>query len=122
MERPGAFPAVSITLLRSPDAAQRVALREAVRCRAGAVTDAGASYDPGSAKQRKSAASRPGNALLRRLDRLAQYRIVGISPGSAAVEGRLVRRIQRRAALQTFGEIRVGDVELAERDQVGRIG
>src|SRR4051812_42696692 len=35
--------------VRSPDAAQR----EAVRCRAGTVTDAGARYDPGSAVQQE---------------------------------------------------------------------
>src|SRR4051795_10459961 len=39
---------------RSPDAAQRVA----VRCRAGAVTNAGAWYDPGSAEQRQEALHR----------------------------------------------------------------
>src|SRR3954447_23084297 len=37
----------------APDAAQRVALRVAVRCRAGVVTNSGAWYGPGSAKQRE---------------------------------------------------------------------
>jgi hypothetical protein len=37
---------------RSPDAAQRAVLHGVVRCRAGAVPNAGALYDPGSAKQR----------------------------------------------------------------------
>src|SRR5436305_7791949 len=37
--------------IRGPDAAQRVALREAVRCRAGAATSSGAWYGPGSAER-----------------------------------------------------------------------
>src|SRR4051794_13995861 len=37
---------------RSPDAAQRAALHGVVRRRAGAVTNTGVWYDPGSAKQR----------------------------------------------------------------------
>ena len=45
---------------RATDAAQRVALREAVRCRAGAVTNAGAWYGPGSAKQREERCIAPG--------------------------------------------------------------
>jgi hypothetical protein len=36
---------------RAPDAAQRAALRGVVRCRAGAVTERGVWYGPGSAKQ-----------------------------------------------------------------------
>src|SRR5947208_900351 len=36
---------------RSPDAAQRAVLHGLVRCRAGAVPEAGVRYDSGSAKQ-----------------------------------------------------------------------
>jgi hypothetical protein len=46
--------------MRVPDAAQRVALREAVRCRAGAVTNAGARYGPGSAEQHEECRTASG--------------------------------------------------------------
>src|SRR5947209_15805865 len=47
--------------LRSPDAAQRVALREAVRCRAGVpVFTRQANRGPGSAKQRQERCIAPG--------------------------------------------------------------
>src|SRR5437763_693556 len=47
---------------RAPDAAQRVALRGAVRCRAGALSSVGVRDGPGSAKQREDAASRPAHS------------------------------------------------------------
>src|SRR5205085_694525 len=47
-------------LLRSPDAAQRAVLHGVVRCRAGAVTNAGVWCDPGSAKQREERCIAPG--------------------------------------------------------------
>src|SRR4051794_6883718 len=46
--------------LRAPDAAQRVALREAVRCRAGAVMDAGVWYGPGSAERHEECRTASG--------------------------------------------------------------
>src|SRR3954465_10130315 len=52
----------------APDAAQRAVLPRVVRCRAGAVTSAGAWYGPGSAERhvrdaphRENAAPRPGH-------------------------------------------------------------
>ena len=45
---------------RVPDAAQRVALRGVVRCRAGTVTSAGARDDPGSAEQREERCTASG--------------------------------------------------------------
>src|SRR3977135_1504535 len=47
-------------IFRSPDAAQRVALREAVRCRAGAVADAGVWYGPGSAERHEECRTASG--------------------------------------------------------------
>ena len=59
---------------RAPDAAQRVALRGAVRCRAGAV-ERQRWYGPGSAKQREDylprAASRPGHGAQKHVTRSA---------------------------------------------------
>jgi hypothetical protein len=46
--------------VRAPDAAQRAVLHGVVRCRAGAVTDAGVWYGPGSAKQREERCIAPG--------------------------------------------------------------
>ena len=60
-------------------------------------------------------------ALLRRLRR-SQRRIIRIPLGAAAVERRLVRRVQRRALLQAFDQIGVRDERLSERDQIGRVG
>src|SRR5713226_5943167 len=40
--------------------------------------------------------------LLRRVQRFAERRIVGVALGAAAVERRLVRRVQRRAALEAL--------------------
>src|SRR4051794_23786234 len=45
---------------RSPDATQRVALRGAVRCRAGAVTNAGVWYGPGSAERHEECRTASG--------------------------------------------------------------
>src|ERR1700754_1935991 len=44
----------------APDAAQRVALRGAVRCRAGAVTSAGVWYGPGSAERHEECRTASG--------------------------------------------------------------
>src|SRR6185369_9206766 len=46
---------------RAPDAAQRVTLREAVRCRAGAVPSAGVWYGPGSAERHEEC--RPASGI-----------------------------------------------------------
>src|SRR6201991_818764 len=53
-------------MIRAPDAAQRVALRGAVRCRAGAVPNSGVWYGPGSAQQREERCSASGTRRLRR--------------------------------------------------------
>src|SRR5436305_12178372 len=60
---------------RSPDAAQRVALRGAVRCRAGAVTNAGAWYGPGSAQQREERCTASGTRLHRIARRFARHAV-----------------------------------------------
>jgi hypothetical protein len=58
---------IMLKLLRAPEAAQRVALRDAGRCRAGAVTSAGVRYGPGSAvHRRRDAAPRPGHETVPR--------------------------------------------------------
>src|SRR5450631_1318716 len=61
-------------------------------------------------------------SLLRRLHGFAQRRIIRIALGAAAVECRLVRRIQWGAALEALDQIGVGDEQLSECDQVGLIG
>src|SRR3954470_10162080 len=48
---------------RSPDAAQRVALRGAVRCRAGAVTRHGVWYGPGSAERHEECRTASGTRV-----------------------------------------------------------
>ena len=64
MPDPGAcddgFDVAIASSFRAPDAAQRVALRSGALQSRGR-TSAGVRYGPGSAKQRKSAASRPGH-------------------------------------------------------------
>jgi hypothetical protein len=39
------------------------------------------------------------------VERFPQRRIIGVALGAAAVEGRLVRRVERRAALQALDQI-----------------
>jgi hypothetical protein len=56
--------------MRAPDAAQRVALRGAVRCRAGAVQSTGVWYGPGSAKQRFAKGYAPHRARDTRISSL----------------------------------------------------
>src|SRR6201991_5336336 len=58
-----------LTRSRAPDAAQRVALREAVRCRAGAVPNAGAWYGPGSGERHEECRTASGTRLCMRLRR-----------------------------------------------------
>src|SRR5450631_715543 len=60
-----------------------------------------------------------GCFLLRR--RRLQRRIVRVALGAAAIEGRLVRRVERRAALEALDQIRIGKERFSERDQVGFI-
>ncbi len=48
----GSLPTASAQCMCAPDAAQRAVLHGVVRCRAGAVTNAGAWYGPGSAVHR----------------------------------------------------------------------
>src|SRR4051812_42507515 len=55
----GSSPAMTKSY-RSPDAAQRAALRGAVRCRAGAITNAGAWYGPGSAERHEECRTASG--------------------------------------------------------------
>src|SRR5437879_11053192 len=43
--------------------------------------------------------------LLRRVQRLVECRIVGVALGAAAVESRLVRHVERRAALQALDQV-----------------
>src|ERR1700712_4559033 len=45
---------------RAPDAAQRAVLHGVVRCRAGAVTNSGVWYGPGSAKRHEECRIAPG--------------------------------------------------------------
>jgi hypothetical protein len=59
--------------------------------------------------------------VLRRVQRLVQGGIVGVALGAAAVERRLVRHVERRAALQALDQVGIGDERFAERDQVGGI-
>ena len=91
---------------RSPDAAQRAVLHGVVRCRAGAVTNAGVSRGPGSAKQhcvlhraRETLPPRKHPRVLRnhRLDRIdqARGRFVDVKPGG--INHRGGPRIQRFA-------------------------
>src|SRR5882757_3228097 len=58
--------------------------------------------------------------LLRRVQRLSQHRIIRIALGAAAVEGRLLGYIERRAALQALDQVGIGDERFSEGDQVGR--
>src|ERR1700736_3383669 len=60
-------------------------------------------------------------SLLRGVQRLAQYRIIRVALGAAAVEGRLVRRIERGAALEALDQIGIGEERFSECDQVGLI-
>src|SRR6202158_4482172 len=62
------------------------------------------------------------SALLRRAQRFAQDAIVGVALGTAAVERRLVRRVERRAALQALDQVGGGAGRFSERDQIGRVG
>ena len=55
-------------MIRAPDAAQRVALREAVRCRAGAVMKAPFGTVPALRSGMKNAAPRPGHELRATID------------------------------------------------------
>src|ERR1700687_4345842 len=57
------------------------------------------------------------SGVLRRVQRFAQRRIIGVALGAAAVEGCLVRHIERRTALQPLDQIGVGDERFSERDQ-----
>src|SRR5260370_40445442 len=47
--------------------------------------------------------------LLRRVERFVQGGIVGVALGVAAVEGCLVRHVERRAALQALDQVGIGD-------------
>src|SRR5258708_14365026 len=58
-------------------------------------------------------------SLLCRLRGL-ERRIIRIALRAAAIERRLVKRIERCALLQALDEVRVRDEWLAERDQFGR--
>src|SRR3954464_4559583 len=66
--------------LRAPDAAQRAVLHGAVRCRAGAVTDAGAWYGPGSAERHEECRNASGTQSSQRVGDGAQ-----ILPGQSLV-------------------------------------
>src|ERR1700722_9952776 len=48
--------------------------------------------------------------------------IIGVSLGAAAVEGGVVERIERRAALEALDEIGIGNEQFPERNQVGFVG
>jgi hypothetical protein len=50
-----------------------------------------------------------------------QGRIVGVSCGAAAKEGRAIGNVQRCADPQALHEIGIGDIGAAERDEVGEI-
>src|SRR3981081_3477091 len=56
--------------------------------------------------------------LLRGVQRLAQHRIIRIALGAAAIEGRLVRRIERGTALEALDQIGIGEERFSECDQV----
>jgi hypothetical protein len=58
------------------------------------------------------------NNLLRRVGGF-QRRIIRVSLGTAAIERRLVGCVERRAALEAFDQIGIGDEQFSERDQVG---
>src|SRR6201982_190093 len=60
--------------------------------------------------------------LLRRVERFAECRVIRIALGAAAVEGVLVVGVERRAGLEAFDQIGIGDERLAERDQVSLVG
>src|SRR5437764_8270820 len=53
-----------LRVLRAPDAAQRAVLHGVVRCRAGAVTNAGVWYDPGSAERHEECRTASGTRIL----------------------------------------------------------
>ena len=57
-------------------------------------------------------------SLLRRVGRF-QRRIVRVSLGAAAIERRLIGRVERRASLEAFDQIGIGNEQFSERDQVG---
>jgi NAD(P)-dependent dehydrogenase (short-subunit alcohol dehydrogenase family) len=92
-------------MLRSPDAAQRhkrvyarlrraMALREAVRCRAGVVTNAGAWYGPGSAEQREercTASGKQERSTMFEKNLLANKRIL-VTGGGSGLGAAMARR------------------------------
>src|ERR1700738_249429 len=61
-------------------------------------------------------------SLLRGVQRLAQHRIIRIALGAAAIERRLVRRIERGTALEALDQIGIGEERFSECDQVGLVG
>src|SRR5712675_189394 len=59
--------------------------------------------------------------LLRGVQRLAQRGIIRVALGAAAIEGRLVRRIERGTALEALDQIGIGEERFSECDQIGLI-
>src|ERR1700722_20790736 len=70
----------------------------------------------------RRSAPRNEDGLLRGVQRFAEHRIIGVALGAAAIERRLVRRVERRAASESLDQIGIGDERLSERDQVGLVG
>ncbi len=65
--------------MRAPDAVQRVALREAVRCRAGAIQSVVFGTVPLLRSGMKNAASRPGHAGSALDERLFDHEVAGLA-------------------------------------------
>src|SRR5437763_1215073 len=65
--------------------------------------------------------SSPRFLLRRQRVRLAEHRIIGVALGTTAIKGRLIERVQRRAAVETLDQVRIGDEQLAERNQIGLV-